>query len=159
MLGELSIDECARCEGLFLDEVAIRRIIDDRRQAEALAGELPRREVRVVPRAGEKMYLKCPACRTVMNRRQFATGAGVVVDVCKQHGTFFDAGELPAIIDYVMAGGLERSAKKDREHARQQIARDREQHAAMARASARADAMDAMDRGGALVDLLIALFG
>ena len=61
-----------------------------------------------LPPAGGKMYIKCPTCSTLMNRKLFATGAGVVVDVCRTHGTFFDAGELPAIIEFVRAGGLVR---------------------------------------------------
>jgi Zn-finger nucleic acid-binding protein len=118
LVDELAIHECGKCEGLFLDQATMRQVIDERERAAPFLAALPRREIRIMPRPGEKMYLKCPTCRTVMNRKQFATGSGVVIDVCKQHGTFFDVGELPAIIDYVMKGGLDRSAKKDREYQR-----------------------------------------
>ena len=30
-----------------------------------------------------------------MNRKLFAVGSGVVVDVCRAHGTFFDVGSFP----------------------------------------------------------------
>ncbi len=60
-----------------------------------------------------------------MNRKQFATGSGIVIDVCRDHGTFFDGGELAAIVDYVVGGGLERSAKKDALQARQDRLRER----------------------------------
>src|SRR5438477_581748 len=86
-----------------------------------VAGELacPRTEIRAVPAAGQKMYLPCPMCHVVMNRKLFATGTGVIIDVCRTHGTFFDAGELPLIIDFVMNGGLERAQIKDIERMRE----------------------------------------
>jgi Zn-finger nucleic acid-binding protein len=44
-----------------------------------------------------------------MNRKNFAEVSGVIVDVCKKHGTWFDLGELPRVLAFVAAGGLERS--------------------------------------------------
>jgi Zn-finger nucleic acid-binding protein len=116
-VGDVVVDECGGCQGLFLDDVAVKRIVTDRAQAraEALLGTLPRHPVSMLPPPGGRMYLKCPQCRTVMNRKQFATGAGVIIDVCKSHGTFFDVGELPAVIDFVMNGGLERAQRADME--------------------------------------------
>ena len=48
-----------------------------------------------------------------MNRVNFGRRSGVVVDVCKPHGTWFDAGELTQAIEWVSSGGLE-LAKKQR---------------------------------------------
>jgi hypothetical protein len=105
------------------------------------------------------MYVKCPSCANVMNRRLFAAGAGVIVDVCRTHGTFFDAGELPQIIEFVMKGGLEAAQKKELERQRQQLAHDKAM-AGLAVAPATYDVGHARDSaGGALVDLLFSLFG
>jgi Zn-finger nucleic acid-binding protein len=41
-----------------------------------------------------------------MNRQIFGRISGVIVDTCKPHGVWFDAGELSAIIDFVERGGL-----------------------------------------------------
>ncbi|MDF3069671.1 MAG: uncharacterized protein K0R38_5272 [Polyangiaceae bacterium] len=41
-----------------------------------------------------------------MNRKNFGGASGIVVDVCSLHGTFFDAGELPRVLDFVRRGGL-----------------------------------------------------
>lgn len=108
-------DECSGCGGVFLDHVAIQRVVGERaqRRAAALLDALPRREVRAIPAAGEKMYLPCPVCHIIMNRRLFAVGSGVIIDVCRVHGTFLDAGELPRVIDLVMQGGLVRTARHD----------------------------------------------
>jgi len=92
-----------------------------------------------------------------MNRKQFATGAGIIVDVCRKHGTFFDVGELPAIIDYVMKGGLEKAAKKDLEAERQRIERERKRMEASAGSSLRIEIERDVRRGTAMIDLLAAL--
>jgi Zn-finger nucleic acid-binding protein len=171
LVGDIVIDECGQCLGLFLDHVAIQRVITDRAQAraETLLGALPKGETQIGVRPGEKMYLKCPTCQTIMNRKQFATGAGIIVDVCRKHGTFFDVGELPAIIDFVMQGGLEKAAKKELENQRQQlerergkITREREVGGGLVRVSSvthSATYSSNADRGTAIVDLLFSLFG
>jgi Zn-finger nucleic acid-binding protein len=116
-VGDVVIHECPDCEGVFLDENAIGLVVDDpgRTRGQALLDSLPRRKHDVLP-GDRKMYVMCPTCGTSMNRKLFASGSGVVIDVCRSHGTFFDAGELPAIIDFVMAGGLAKaSARKTTE--------------------------------------------
>jgi Zn-finger nucleic acid-binding protein len=161
-VGDIVIDECAKCQGLFLDHIAIKRVITDREQsrAEALLGALPKHAIVAMVKQGERMYLKCPRCHTVMNRKQFATGAGVVIDVCKTHGTFFDVGELPAIIEFVMHGGLEKAAKTELERQKQEIRAERDKVRAAASALARVEhAGTHRTPGVALVDLLFNLFG
>jgi Zn-finger nucleic acid-binding protein len=127
--ADVVIDECNTCLGVFLDHVAIQRLIVDRAQsrAEALVGVLARVEVHALPAAGQKMYLKCPICGAVMNRKLFAAGSGVIIDVCRAHGTFFDAGELPLVISFVMNGGLDKAQKQEIERMRE--AAKRELHA------------------------------
>jgi Zn-finger nucleic acid-binding protein len=44
-----------------------------------------------------------------MNRVCFAHCSGVVVDVCKAHGTWFDKDELRRIVEFIRAGGLEQA--------------------------------------------------
>jgi Zn-finger nucleic acid-binding protein len=112
-VGDVVIHECPDCEGVFLDENAIGLVVDDpgHTRAQALLDSVPRRKHAVLP-GDRKMYVMCPTCGTSMNRKLFASGSGVVVDVCRSHGTFFDAGELPAIIDFVMAGGLAKAAAR-----------------------------------------------
>jgi Zn-finger nucleic acid-binding protein len=158
-VGDIVIDECGACLGVFLDHVAIKRVVLDRAQsrAEALLGALPRNEVNALPAAGERMYLPCPVCHTVMNRRLFATGTGVIIDVCRTHGTFFDAGELPLIIDFVMNGGLERAQIKDIERMRETARRELAQARDAAREAARMHGSVSHSRGSALIDFLAGL--
>jgi len=53
-------------------------------------------------------YVPCPSCRKVMNRVNFGRTSGVVVDVCKPHGVWFERDELRGVLDFVARGGLER---------------------------------------------------
>lgn len=160
-IGDIVIDECAACLGVFLDHVAIKRIVIDRAQsrAHALLGALPRSEPQPVPAAGQKMYLPCPMCHVVMNRRLFAAGTGVIIDVCRTHGTFFDAGELPLVIEFVMNGGLERAERKEIERLRETARRELAQARDMARTAAHAYPSAERTRAGSLVDLLSSLLG
>jgi Zn-finger nucleic acid-binding protein len=162
-VADIVIDECGACLGVFLDHVAIKRVVVDRAQAraEALLGSLPRRdlmgEISAVPAPGQKMYLPCPVCHVVMNRRLFATGTGVIIDVCRSHGTFFDAGELPLIIEFVMNGGLETAQRKDIERMRETARRELAQARDAARDARLHHVPSAPSRSNALVDFLSGL--
>jgi hypothetical protein len=41
-----------------------------------------------------------------MNRKNFGAHSGIIVDVCREHGTWFDGDELAAALEFVRAGGL-----------------------------------------------------
>ena len=62
------------------------------------ASKLPR------PPETRTSYIPCPECAGLMNRKNFGGTSGVVVDVCKKHGTWFDLGELPRVLAFVAAG-------------------------------------------------------
>jgi Zn-finger nucleic acid-binding protein len=160
-IGDIVVDECSGCHGLFLDEIAIGRVLDDEdhTRAEALLQALPRRAHQPRPAVGGRMYIRCPQCGTVMNRKLFATGSGVVVDVCKPHGTFFDGGELPAIIDFVRAGGLEIAAKKDAQRRAEREARDRAEAERVRYLPGDHHLRRDETPGTALVEFLLSLFG
>jgi Zn-finger nucleic acid-binding protein len=159
LVGDLVIDECHRCQGVFLDHVAIKRVITDRKQARAqsLLGALPTGTVSSLPPT-HKMYVKCPCCRTIMNRRQFAAGAGVIVDVCKVHGTFFDVGELPQTIDFVMKGGLEKAERIEIDRLRAEAHRELQQASLASHSTLMSPVQSYNPAGTALVDLLFALW-
>jgi Zn-finger nucleic acid-binding protein len=51
----------------------------------------------------------------MMNRINFARCSGVIVDVCKGHGTWFDRDELSRIVEFIRGGGLEASRVREKE--------------------------------------------
>ena len=159
-VGDVVIHECPDCEGVFLDENAIGLVVDDPNltRGPALLEALPRRAHSAAP-ADRKMYVKCPTCAGTMNRKLFSAGSGVVVDVCREHGTFFDAGELPTIIDFVMAGGLAKAGRKTTERVPLRIQPDTlAKHLALSRAARpSAEGGAYADAGAAFVSLLFEL--
>ncbi len=44
-----------------------------------------------------------------MNRVNFGRLSGVIVDACRGHGTYLDAGELHRIVAFIQSGGLDRA--------------------------------------------------
>ena len=134
VVGETLLDECPTCHGVFLDMDALDRILREREQsrASALLGLSPSQgaATETALQTGP-MYVKCPDCAHMMNRRNFARGAGIIIDVCSAHGTWFDAQELPRVVKFVMDGGLEVAKKRELERLQEDAKRAR-QRASMA---------------------------
>lgn len=57
-------------------------------------------------------YIKCPVCKTIMARKNFAETSGIIIDECLKHGVFLDSGELTKIREFIAGGGMAKSAKK-----------------------------------------------
>jgi Zn-finger nucleic acid-binding protein len=110
-LGSSRVHECPGCEGLWVDNRTFLSICVDRERQSQVGPE--RRAAGTARAAGgietRVKYLRCPVCRAMMDRINFARVSGVVVDVCADHGTWFDRNELQRIVDFIAAGGLDRS--------------------------------------------------
>ncbi|HSU15497.1 zf-TFIIB domain-containing protein [Longimicrobium sp.] len=118
-LGSSRVRECAGCAGLWVDNQTFLSICVDR---ERLADVGPERPAAGTSSAAGGIdtrvkYLRCPVCRSMMDRINFARVSGVVVDVCADHGTWFDRNELHRIVDFIAAGGLDRSLAHMRDEA------------------------------------------
>lgn len=107
-LHDVAALECVHCLGIFLGADVVKRITSDDARDVRLA--FPRRS-RVAEPAVVR-YIPCIVCKKQMNRTVFAKLSGVIVDVCKDDGVWFDAGEINAIIDFVEAGGMARASRK-----------------------------------------------
>jgi Zn-finger nucleic acid-binding protein len=107
-VGAATLRECARCSGLWVEAMTFEQICEDReQQSAALAGLIARREVGEGGNSdGHVRYVPCPQCAQLMNRVNFARCSGVVVDVCKGHGTWFDRDELQRVVEFIRAGGM-----------------------------------------------------
>jgi Zn-finger nucleic acid-binding protein len=164
-VGSVTLDECAACGGVFVDPPSFERICAEReQQAVVLRASFPAPAVRPPPL---DRYWPCPSCGRLMNRQNFARLSGVIVDVCKGHGVWFNHGELQAIVEFIRAGGLERAREREKEDVRDAIARRHDEEraqamrGAMAGPGAYADTGASPDYGGMLSaarDLLKSLF-
>lgn len=108
--GDLSVEECDKCGGLFLAPTTMDRLVAARDMPTSLRLALPKREMK---RETAVRYIACPTCGKSMNRQAFGRISGVIVDVCKSHGVWFDAGELAEVIRFVEQGGLERERERE----------------------------------------------
>ena len=122
-LGTTTVQECDRCQGLWLDVASFENICADREQQSAVLGGASPAPANVVRETSAVKYVPCPRCSQLMNRINFARCSGVIVDVCKGHGTWFDRDELSRIVAFIREGGLE--ASRNREKAELQAERRR----------------------------------
>lgn len=98
--GEVVVDTCARCGGLWLDEGELRRLEDLYRsrvdripdEPDAMTAALQMAKQKNLPPAG------CPTCGDTMVREEYGLASQILVDHCPQgHGCWLDKGELDAI--------------------------------------------------------------
>jgi Zn-finger nucleic acid-binding protein len=106
--GPGALFDCGLCGGQFVDHALMHQLVD-RHAHPDLTGVTARAAWRPEPRS---TYIPCPCCSSLMNRKNFGGMSGVIVDVCKKHGTWFDVGELPRVLDFVASGGLDRTRQR-----------------------------------------------
>ncbi len=104
----LPIHECTACGGMFVPQAVLDAIV----ARETPGPSSPTHPRAVLPAPASHpvdivRYVKCPCCGALMNRVNFGKRSGVIVDVCKAHGVWFDRGELTSAIEFVAKGGLE----------------------------------------------------
>lgn len=105
--GPFLIERCPVCYGLFFDPGELEKVLErgvsdafviDYKLLEKLADEQRERRETV-------KYIPCPVCGKLMNRINYGTKSGVVVDTCRDHGAWLDAGELKRLLEWTKAGG------------------------------------------------------
>lgn len=96
-IGKHRVIVCTSCSGLWLEHPTVE-YLSSYNDAE-LANAVQRRAGIVVRKMDCSALVTCPFCRKPMDRRSIeAPGYTTYVDVCKEHGTWFDAGELRQFI-------------------------------------------------------------
>jgi hypothetical protein len=48
-----------------------------------------------------------------MNRVNFAHRSGIILEICKAHGVWFDHDQLRHVVEFIRAGGLEAAHERD----------------------------------------------
>jgi Zn-finger nucleic acid-binding protein len=117
-VGSVALLECGKCSGMWVDAETFERICADRESQAAVLHQWPAAPAAV--RATSVRYRPCLACGKMMNRLNFGRLSGTVVDVCKGHGTFLDAGELHQIVRFIQGGGLDRSRQRQIEELKEE---------------------------------------
>ena len=133
----VSIRECGRCGGFWSDVETFESICADQEQQEAVLGFIGS-DAHPHAHPAAISYVPCPDCGELMNRSNFARSSGVIVDICKQHGVWFDADELPKIIAFINRGGLAKQREKEKIALQDERSRLRDEQRKMAMIERRA---------------------
>lgn len=95
--GAFEVDACLACGGLFIDNAASRELV------RAFDRDLVRVATTIGIGKGETVGpgvyqrdLACPRCSGPLAPVKLPS-AGAEIDVCAEHGTWFDANELPKV--------------------------------------------------------------
>jgi Zn-finger nucleic acid-binding protein len=113
-LGQQRVLECATCLGLWLTSDSFEKICADKEEHSAVLGSAAlANENRTVPETRVN-YIPCPECSQLMNRANFARCSGVIIDLCKKDGVWFDRNELSRIVEFIRSGGLELSRTREK---------------------------------------------
>ncbi len=105
--GKFYIERCDQCMGLFFDpgelEVLLKASVKNvfhinRQKLDQINATMARQDQCV-------SYVKCPECHKVMNRVNFGSRSGVILDRCTEHGVWLDGGELRHLFEWMKAGG------------------------------------------------------
>jgi Zn-finger nucleic acid-binding protein len=158
-IQSIKLAECKTCAGVWSDPTTFEKICSEKEeQSAALAffGARPENPNAKFP----VNYVPCPDCKQLMNRSNFARSSGVIIDLCKDHGIWFDAGELPKIVEFIEHGGLTRARAKEKidlDAEREEIREERRMLGLSALSSDLTDSHNNKLLGGSLIKKLFDL--
>ncbi|MFV2068062.1 MAG: hypothetical protein ACC645_13900 [Pirellulales bacterium] len=105
--SELSVLECGHCAGIWMARGVftklVRRVQVEVDPEATTNGRPVRSSPQVQNQTGWK-YRACVRCEKLMQRKNYAR-SGVIVDICSDHGIWFDADELPKLLRWIRTGG------------------------------------------------------
>ena len=126
----LNVNRCSNCLGLFVQRNVLDMILETKVRQPS---EINYRLLTNLENSNRSLvkgwrYRPCPVCRTLMNRKLHGKRSGVIVDSCRDHGIWLDAGELRQLLEWSRAGG-EKLNQERRALEQQQISeRERQKH-------------------------------
>ncbi len=128
-VGGHRLRECKGCGGLWVNKDAFQDICTREEEQEAVLGFDAQPELgnATSGNASKRVYVPCPECRKLMNRQQFAGCSRVIVDLCREHGVWFDRQELHQIVRFIREGGLKKSREREKRKLEDEKARLRRQ--------------------------------
>lgn len=101
-----AVHGCRSCGGVWVDAETLDVMLASAAQQLTGTGRAHAVKRRELSMTGAVVYRPCSVCGETMARRNFARISGVIVDECRKHGSFFDAGELEDVLAFVRSGGM-----------------------------------------------------
>ena len=105
-VGTTPMYECGSCARVWLDAPTFMKMCQDREERGAVAALItPSTTIAVVPTVGGQVrYVPCPVCKKLLNRENFGRQSGIIIDVCKSDGVWFERGELRSVLTFIDGG-------------------------------------------------------
>lgn len=117
------MERCALCGGVFVETQTFDAIVEDEDRRARVDASLV--EWSTPPRLDPVQYVPCPVCDVLMNRTNFGRRSGVILDVCRNHGTWFDAEELRRVMAFISGGGLDKTRALELDALKAEVAHQR----------------------------------
>jgi Zn-finger nucleic acid-binding protein len=122
--GTFLVERCDQCLGIFFDPGELEALLDATVTNVYTINRTQLNSLNELRAEGYSIsYVKCPVCSQLMNRANYGTRSGVIVDRCKEHGVWLDGGELRQLAEWMKAGGKllaeEEQRQKDADQARE----------------------------------------
>lgn len=114
-VGEYGIPVCPRCGGCWLGKQTFHDICVQADMQKLLLEHIFPEPPAAPPAQQVCVYVPCPECGRVMNRKTFAHGSGVIIDWCSKHGVWLDRQELHRIVEFIRKDGMRRHHKHKQE--------------------------------------------
>jgi Zn-finger nucleic acid-binding protein len=162
-VGKHSLQICKECGGLWADKNAFQAICSHEEDQEAVIN-FRSESSQLQPIPGPKRrraYIPCPQCGKLMNQKNFSGCSGVVLDWCRDHGSWFDKDELRQIVTFIRNGGLRKAREREQANLQEQESRLRMQQfqlTALGRLDADAGKLDAGQSDDPLTQFLFHMF-
>jgi Zn-finger nucleic acid-binding protein len=163
-VGRYPISHCPHCGGLWVGKEVFQDICTKEEEQEAVLSfqfEPPDGTTNTESKP-RRTYVPCPECGKLMNHKNFS-GSGIVLDWCREHGSWFDRNELQQIVRFIGEGGLRKAREKEKLKLKEQENRMRMQEFTMASLERRLDStpghgMNHGATGESVVDFLFKMF-
>jgi len=149
--GKFLIERCDECLGLFFDPGELEAVLEATVTNVFAVNETRLDNINKAMRANDYgvTYIKCPVCTKIMNRVNFGTKSGVIVDRCREHGVWLDGGELRHLFEWMKAGGKLLDQER-REQQKEEEAQEEEKRRRQAQGTAGGDYSSFESYGGTL---------
>jgi Zn-finger nucleic acid-binding protein len=119
-VGKHILHSCNQCGGLWVDKNSFQDICTQEEDQEAVLGYEPPESPQPATRKPQRAYIPCPECKKLMNHKNFALSSGIVLDWCRDHGSWLDRHELHRIITFIRNGGMRKAREKEKSQLKEQ---------------------------------------
>ena len=92
VVKEVSLSGCSGCGGIWIDNVSARKVLA---QPELVYGELAERAAENARGGAYVQNPVCAECPAVLDKTMVQ---GITLDICAEHGTWFDSRELQRLV-------------------------------------------------------------